>query len=155
VEYDLMYEPLRAMKGQVVADFIMDHDVQIDHEVFLAEGTAWQLFFDGFVYGHGQWVGCFIVSPNDTEYELYIRLGFDCTNNQAEYKALLSGLGVLADMEAWNVMIFGDSKLVVQQVTGGNQCLDGTLNMYREKCLEILEELDSYRIVHVSRDNNV
>jgi hypothetical protein len=54
VEYDLMYEPLRAMKGQVVADFIMDHDVQIDHEVFLAEGTAWQLFFDGFVYGHGQ-----------------------------------------------------------------------------------------------------
>jgi ribonuclease HI len=27
VEYDLMYEPLRAMKGQVVVDFIMDHDV--------------------------------------------------------------------------------------------------------------------------------
>jgi ribonuclease HI len=58
-------------------------------------------------------------------------------------------------MEARNVMIFGDSKLVVQQVTGENQCLNGTLNMDREKCLEILEELDSYHIVHVSRDNNV
>jgi hypothetical protein len=25
VEYDLTHEPLRAMKGQVVADFIVDH----------------------------------------------------------------------------------------------------------------------------------
>jgi hypothetical protein len=35
-----------------------------------------------------------------------------------------------------------------------SQCLDGTLNMYREKCLEMLGELDSYRIVHMSQDKN-
>jgi hypothetical protein len=50
------------------------------------------------------------VSQNGAEYELSIRLGFDCTNNQAEYEALLSGLEVLVDMEARNVMIFGDLK---------------------------------------------
>jgi hypothetical protein len=33
VEYDLAYEPLRLMKRQVVADFIVDHAVDMDHSV--------------------------------------------------------------------------------------------------------------------------
>jgi hypothetical protein len=31
VEYDLAYEPLRSMKGQVVAHFIVDHAIDLDH----------------------------------------------------------------------------------------------------------------------------
>jgi hypothetical protein len=33
VEYDLAYEPLRSMKGQVVADFIVDHTIEVDHPI--------------------------------------------------------------------------------------------------------------------------
>jgi hypothetical protein len=33
VEYDLAYEPLRSMKGQVVADFIVDHAAEVDNPV--------------------------------------------------------------------------------------------------------------------------
>jgi hypothetical protein len=30
VEYELTYEPLRADKGHIVADFIVDHNIDVD-----------------------------------------------------------------------------------------------------------------------------
>jgi ribonuclease HI len=155
VEYDWRYEPLKAMKGQVIADFIVDNSIQVDdQDVCLAEGKCWQLFFDGSVCSRGQGISFIIVSPGGFEQEVSIWLGFDCTNNQAEYEALLSGLEMLVEMEAGSVAVFGDSKLVVQQLTGESQCLDGTLNEYHERCMEILDMLNRYSITHIPREAN-
>jgi hypothetical protein len=41
VEYDLAYEPLRSMKGQVVADFIVDRAVDLDHSVDFVQLKPW------------------------------------------------------------------------------------------------------------------
>jgi hypothetical protein len=48
VEFDLVYLPLRAMKGQVIADFIMEHAV-VEKVVGVLEITLWDLFFSGYV----------------------------------------------------------------------------------------------------------
>jgi hypothetical protein len=37
-----------------------------------------------------------------------------------------------------HVEAFEDSLLVVQQIVGTFQCLDGSLNAYLDKCLEII-----------------
>jgi hypothetical protein len=50
VEYDLGYESLKAMKGQVVADFIIDHGVELEDDMCLNDAKTWTLFFDGSVY---------------------------------------------------------------------------------------------------------
>jgi ribonuclease HI len=63
-------------------------------------------------------VGCLVVSPHGVEYKVSIRLEFWCTNNQAEYEALLSGLEILLEVGADQADIFGDSQLVVQQMKG-------------------------------------
>jgi hypothetical protein len=47
VEYDLAYKPLRSMKGQVVADFIVDHAIDVDHSAGFVQLNPWELFFDG------------------------------------------------------------------------------------------------------------
>jgi hypothetical protein len=49
VEYDLAYEPLRSMNGQVVADFIVDHAIDVDHLVNFVQLKPWGLYFNGSV----------------------------------------------------------------------------------------------------------
>jgi small nuclear ribonucleoprotein (snRNP)-like protein len=52
------------------------------------------------------------------------------------------------------VEAFGDSLLVVQQITGTLQCLDGSLNAYLDKCLEIIALFHDFIVQHVFRDEN-
>jgi hypothetical protein len=43
----------------------------------------------------------------------------------------------------------------VQQIAGTFQCLDGSLNAYLDKCLEIITLFDDFTVQHVSRDENI
>ena len=61
VEYDLAYESLRAIKGQIVADFIVEHQINDEHdlEVGYITCTPWKLYFDGSVCDDGQGDWCY------------------------------------------------------------------------------------------------
>jgi hypothetical protein len=65
IEYDLAYEPLKSMKGQVVANFIIGHSIaeNIDESCNLVSIHAWKLFFDGSTCREGQGVGVVLISP--------------------------------------------------------------------------------------------
>jgi hypothetical protein len=100
VDYDLAHEPLRSMKGQVVADFIVDLAINVEQSIGLAQLKLWGLFFDGSVCSKGQGAGCVVVSPSGVYIDLSIRLEFVCTNNQVEYESLLHGLEFFRDLGA-------------------------------------------------------
>jgi ribonuclease HI len=59
-----------------------------------------------------------LVSPRNATFDFSSRLKTNCTNNQAEYEALLLGLELLNYMGLAHVKVFGDSQLVVQQILG-------------------------------------
>jgi ribonuclease HI len=86
-------------------------------------------------------------------FEVSIRLEFKCTNNQVEYKGLLVGLEELVGMGK-HVEVFRNLKLIVQQVCGESQCLDGVLNSYREQCMHWIRKFDTFGIQHVHRKHN-
>jgi ribonuclease HI len=71
-----------------------------------------------------------IVSPSGVDIDLSVRLEFPCTNNQIEYSSLFHGLEYLRDLGERDVDVFGDSNLIVPQIRGESQCLDGVLNSY-------------------------
>ena len=117
MEYDLAYESLKSVKGQIVADFIVEHRINGDHdlEVGYITCTPWKLYFDGSICddGRGVGIGNVLISPNGAVFELSNRVEEFCMNNQVEYEALLFGLEFLQSMGMKHVEAFGDSLLVV------------------------------------------
>jgi ribonuclease HI len=156
IEYDFSYEPLKSMKGQVVADFIVGHNVDqnSDESCNLVSICPWKLFFDGSASREGQGIGVVLVSPRGTIFEQTVHLEYLCTNNQAEYEAILLDMQILSSMGVKHVEALGDSLLVVQQVDGVFQCLDGSLNAYFDKCLEIIALFNDFTMQHVSMDGS-
>jgi ribonuclease HI len=156
VEYDLIYESLKSIKGQIVADFIVEHRVDIGHDldVSLILLTPWKLYFDGWACSDGQGIWIAFISPNGAYFEMASRLEYFCTNNQAEYEALLFGLEILESMDVKHVKAFGDSLLVVHQVSRKYQWLDRSLNAYLDKCLGIIARFDDFFIHHIYRHEN-
>jgi ribonuclease HI len=71
------------------------------------------LFFDGSACTEGQGVGVVLISPRGVVFEISTHLEYFCTNNQAEYEAILIGPQILISMGVKHVEAFGDSLLVV------------------------------------------
>ena len=88
------------------------------------------MYFDGSVAKVGVGAGVHIISfIRDTKAYSY-KLVFECTNNVAEYEALLLGLHALKDLGAKRVQIFGDSELVVNQVNDSYQTRHPRMRAY-------------------------
>jgi ribonuclease HI len=156
IEYDLAYEPLKSKRGQVVVDFIVEHsiDQNSDQSYNLVSIHPWKLFFDDSASRECHGVGTVLISPKGAIFEQSVRLEYFCTNNQAEYEAILLGLQILSSMGVKHVEAFGDSLLVMQQIAGTFQCLDWSLIAYLDKCLEIIARFDDFTTQHIFRDEN-
>jgi ribonuclease HI len=76
----------------------------------------WSLYFDGSKSQEGAGVGCVLIDPTGNKTFIACRLEFECTNNTTEYEALLQGLRKALDMDVQNLVVFGDSEIVVKQV---------------------------------------
>jgi hypothetical protein len=77
-----------------VADFIIGHsiDQNRDESCNLVSIHPWKLLFDGSACRACQGVGVVLILPRGAIFETSTRLEYFCTNNQAEYEAILLGL---------------------------------------------------------------
>ena len=80
------------------------------------------MFFDGSVCDDGCGIGILLVSPRGATYSFSIRLSTTCTNNVAEYEAIRKGMELLTEAGAEAVELFGDSQLVISQLTEEYKC---------------------------------
>jgi hypothetical protein len=118
-EFDIGYQPAKAVKGQALADLIAE---RINTNIAVLSVKAWAMYFDGSVCGDGSGIGILLVSPRGATYSFSFRLPIPCTNNLAEYKAVHKGMELLLEAGAEAVDVFGDSKLVVSQLTEEYRC---------------------------------
>jgi ribonuclease HI len=150
-EFELRFESAKAVKGQIIADFITEHR---DPSINLLEITPWALFFDGSSCGKGGGVGILLISPRGEMFEFAIPIQPTITNNQAEFEALPRGLQYLKEAKAISVEIIGDSELVIKQLNVQYECRNDILRNYYEECKEILKSFQLVILQHIPRENN-
>ena len=85
--------------------------------------------------------------------ELCLYLGHT-TNNVAEYKALLLGLEGVLRLGGKRLRVQSDSQLLVRQLNGVYRVKDEKLRGLYQKALDLLQQFQAYRIIHVMREHN-
>ncbi|XP_028127434.1 uncharacterized protein LOC114323937 [Camellia sinensis] len=121
-------------------------------KLFISE--MWKLFVDGASNRHGARLGIVLNSPNGLIIEQAITLGFPASNNEAEYEALLAGLRSVLRMKATALMVFSDSKLVVNQVSGEYEAKDERMAKYQALVRAKIKKFAAIRMEQIDREEN-
>ncbi|XP_031090983.1 uncharacterized protein LOC115995980 [Ipomoea triloba] len=154
-QFDIEFKPRPAIKGQALADFIVECTARdVTEQVENEDGGWWTLSTDGSSNSKGCGGGVVLITPEGFRAYYAIRFHFRLSNNEAEYEALLNGLRLAAGLRAEKIRIRCDSKLVVGQVTGEYEANEGNMQRYRDAVLRTLREFEGYEIHQVPREQN-
>jgi len=81
-------------------------------------------------------------------------VGENVTNNYAEYVGLKIGLEKAIEMKITNLTVYGDSMLIINQMTGTYKVKSNNLMTVYEQCKELASTFEIINFVHVYRNEN-
>ncbi|XP_070018147.1 uncharacterized protein [Nicotiana sylvestris] len=136
-----------AMKAQALVDHLVENPVDDEYqplstyfpneevnsvEVIPEDTNALKIFFDGAVNAKGVGIRAILISPTGQHYPTTSRLWFFCTINTTEYEACIMGMNMAVDMDVEELLIMGDSDLIIRQTQGEWETWDIKLIPYRQ-----------------------
>jgi ribonuclease HI len=149
----LSYAPRKAIKSQVLADFLAEWtDTQLPPVQLQAE--LWTMYFDGLLMKTGAGAGLLFISPHGVHMCYIIRLHFPASNNIAEYDALVMGLRITVKLGVRHLNVRGDSQLVIDQVMKSSSCHDPKMEAYCEEVQRLEDKFHGLELNHIARKYN-
>nr|GEV50632.1 reverse transcriptase domain-containing protein [Tanacetum cinerariifolium] len=139
-EHDIHYRPRTSVKGQILADFIVQHSednpsvTPMEEEEELSD--PWVLFADRSSCIDSSGASLILKNLEGMEFTYALRFRFDATNNEAEYKSLIADLRIAGQIGVKTLQANIDSRLVANQVTGAYIAKDPGMIKYLEKELK-------------------
>ena len=150
-EFDIRYRPKTTIKGQVLADFIMEFtsvETAKDAQTTI-DFSAWKLSVDGASNAQGSGAGLILTSPEGIDIEYALRFGFRTSNNEAEFEAVIAGLNLGHSLEVDQLEVYSDSQLVVRQIEDTYEAKSGRMILYLRRGL--LKKFMLVQVKHVPR----
>jgi ribonuclease HI len=83
-----------------------------------------------------------------------VHLEFKAVNNMTEYEAVIFGLITALSLEARQLLVKGDSQLIIKQVTGECCCNDPQLAACLLHVQKLEKDFDVLDLHHISRAEN-
>ncbi|RVW71260.1 Transposon Ty3-I Gag-Pol polyprotein [Vitis vinifera] len=153
-EFGIEFQPRLSMKGQVMADFVLEYSRRPSQHHESSKQEWWTLRVDGASRSSGSGVGLLLQSPTGEHLEQAIRLGFSASNNEAEYEAILSGLDLALALSVSKLRIYSDSQLVVKHVQEEYEAKDARMARYLAKVRNTLQQFTEWTIEKIKRADN-
>ena len=94
------------------------------------------------------------MSPDGAVIEQAVNLGIEASNNEAEYEALLAGLRNVHILGAHRLLVFYDSKLVINQLKGEYAARNDRMAAYMKTANSLLAKFDHHELNQITRDQN-
>jgi ribonuclease HI len=110
--------------------------------------------FDGSKMLEGLGAGVVLTSPKGDKLQYVLQMHFCASNNVAEYEALVHGLKLAKEIGIRRILYFGDSDLVVHQVSGEWDAKDANMASYRFYVQQLCGFFEGCKFHHVPRANN-
>ena len=155
-EFDIRYRLKTAIKGQVLANFVMEftsaepaRDAQATTDL-----STWKLSVDGASNAQGSGAGLILTSPEGIDIEYALRFGFHTSNNEAEYEAVITGLNLAHSLEVDQLEVYSDSQLVVRQIEDTYEAKSERTILYLQKVRDLLKKFVLVQVKHVPRAEN-
>jgi ribonuclease HI len=149
-QFDLEFVPRNAIKGQVLADFLAELTNLLEAE----EERIWIIYVDGSSTKKSGGAGIVIVTPEGEELNGSLRLEFRTTNNEAEYEAIIAGLGLALELGAKSVEVRSDSQVIIGHIMGEFEAKGDKMKKYLAKVQGMQTSFQKFSITKIpSKDN--
>jgi hypothetical protein len=129
-EFSIYYVHRSSIQSQALADFIADWTPGAQEEELNKDAEAWTVFCDGSWGTFGVGAAAILVAPSKVKTCYAARLDFSCTNNIAEYEALLLGLRKLKAMGIRRAIFKTNSQVISGHVDKSSKARDPKLERY-------------------------
>jgi ribonuclease HI len=110
--------------------------------------------FDGSKLLGGLGAGIVLTSPKGDKLQYVLQMHFRASNNVTEYEALVHGLKMAKQIGIRRILCFGDSNLVMHQVSGDWDAKDANMVSYHFYVQQLSRFFEGCNFHHVPRANN-
>ena len=114
----------------------------------------WKLSVDGASNAQGSRVGLILTSLEGIDIEYALRFGFQASNNEAEYEAVIAGLNLAYSLEVDQLEVCSDSQLVVRQIEDTYEAKSGRMILYLKKVRDLLKKFTMVQVIYIPRAEN-
>jgi ribonuclease HI len=152
-QHFIEFEKRTSIKSQVLADFMADWIPSQSSSKEKAQ-PEWTIYCDGAWGFAGAGAAAIITSPSGIKMKYAARLEFQCTNNIAEYEAVLLGLRKAKAMGIQRLVIKTDSQIVAGHIEKDYKARDPELARYLQFLRDQEKHFEGFTVKNISRNDN-
>jgi ribonuclease HI len=153
-EFTIDYVHRSSIQSQALADFIADWTPGAHGEEATKDAEAWIVFCDGSWGTFGAGAAAVRVAPSKVRTCYAARLDFSCTNNIAEYEALLLGLHKLRAMGIRRAILKTGSQVISGHVDKSSKARDPKLEKYLDAARRLEASFEGFSVKNIPRGKN-